>query len=188
MAAFDEQEESRKRLDWEILRDGGINLYLRREYLDEDIDWLRKQHYQVFLFDCTKWTSSEVMHADFARTLSFPSYYGRNLDALHDCLEDDLFVPDIGGVALVLNRIDTYVKAHAATLKPIERTEAEIILDIFARATRYFLLTGRRFLTLLQSDDPQIRFDKLACVIADWNRRERLYKNRGLDSWGKLRA
>ncbi len=46
MAAFDQQEEFRKRLDWEILRDGGINLYLRHEYLDADVDWLRMQHYQ----------------------------------------------------------------------------------------------------------------------------------------------
>jgi Barstar (barnase inhibitor) len=182
MAAFDQQEDSRKRLDWEILRDGGINLYLRREYLDADIDWLRSQHYQVFPFDCTKWRSSEVMHADFARTLSFPSYYGKNLDALHDCLEEDLFVPDVGGVALILDRFDVYAKAQGTTLIPSGRAEAEVLLDILARATRYFLLTGRRLLTLVQSDDPEIRFDKLACVFADWNRREWLYKNRGLDS------
>src|ERR1700730_17543317 len=103
MAAFDQQEESRGRLDWEILRDGGINLYLRREYLDEDVNWLRKQYYQVFSFDCAEWTSSETMHADFARRLSFPPDYGRNLDALHDCLEEDLFVPDVGGVVLILD-------------------------------------------------------------------------------------
>ena len=178
MAAFDQRDESRKRLDWEILRDGGINLYLRRDYLNEDIDWLRKEHYQLFSFDCSEWTSSKVMHADLARRLSFPPYYGHNLDALHDCLEEDLSVPDLGGVALILSGFDVYAKALGAALLPSGRSEAEAILDILARATRYFLLTGRRFLTLVQSDDSQIRFDRLACVFADWNRREWLYKNR----------
>ena len=31
---------------------------------------------------------SEDFHAILARELSFPPYYGHNLDALHDCLTD----------------------------------------------------------------------------------------------------
>ena len=31
-------------------------------------------------------TSKEQLHSLLAERLSFPSYYGNNLDALHDCL------------------------------------------------------------------------------------------------------
>ena len=34
------------------------------------------------------WDTPEKAHADLAKALSFPSYYGHNLDALHDCLTD----------------------------------------------------------------------------------------------------
>ena len=33
-----------------------------------------------------KMTSREVLHIYLAKKLAFPAYYGKNLDALHDCL------------------------------------------------------------------------------------------------------
>ena len=178
MAVFDAPEQSKEALDWVILRDGGIALYWQRQYLEEDLEWFRQQNYQLFSFNCEKWTPGG-MHADLQRTLCFPSYYGHNLDALHDCLED-LSVPERGGTVIVLNRFDSFNKGSGASLLPSGRHEAEIVLDIFARASRYFLLTGKRFLTLVQSDDPRIEFERLGGVAAIWNWREWLNKNRGL--------
>jgi hypothetical protein len=179
MAAFNQQDSHENRLDWEILRDGSVALYWRRELLDEDVSWFRQQNYQVFSFDCERWRSTEAMHTDFERMLNFPAYYGRNLDALNDCLSH-LPVPDVGGIALVLNRFDAYAKGPGAAPAGSGRPEAEVVLDLLARASRYYLLTGRHLLTLVQTDDPHTRFDDLACVFADWNRREWLKKNRGL--------
>ncbi|MBQ7519875.1 MAG: barstar family protein [Clostridia bacterium] len=34
------------------------------------------------------WRTSRDAHDALARALSFPDYYGHNLDALHDCLTD----------------------------------------------------------------------------------------------------
>lgn len=36
--------------------------------------------------DCTAITSREDLHRTFSEALSFPSWYGSNLDALHDQL------------------------------------------------------------------------------------------------------
>ena len=179
MAAFNQQDRHEDRLDWEILRDGSVALYWRRELLDEDASWFRQQNYQVLSLDCGRWSSSDEMHMDLQRTLNLPAYYGKNLDALNDCLSD-LPVPEVGGIALVLSRFDAYAKGPGAAHVGSRRPEAEVVLDLFARASRYHLLTGRRLLTLVQTDDPRIRFDGLACVFADWNRREWLNKNRGL--------
>jgi hypothetical protein len=179
MAAFTQQDESGNRLDWKILRDGSIALYWRREFLDGDINWFHQENYQVFLFDCGRWATSEEMYADFERTLAFPTYFGRNLDALDDSL-GDLPVPDVGGIAFALTHFDAYAKGAGAALLPSGRPEAEIVLDILAGTSRNFLLTGRRFLTLVHTDDPHARFDSLGCVSARWNQREWLNKNRGL--------
>jgi Barstar (barnase inhibitor) len=177
MGAFDAADQTKEALDWVILRHGGIALYWRREYLDEDLKWFRQQNYQLYSFNCEKWTS-DGMHADLERTLSFPSYYGRNLDALWDCLQN-LSVPEQGGTVIVLNRFDAFQKGRGAALLPSGRAEGEIVLDILVRTSRYFLLTGKRFLTLVQSDDPRIHFERLGGVGAIcW--REWQDKNRGL--------
>jgi barstar (barnase inhibitor) len=179
MAPFGAQDKKEETLDWVILRDGGIALYWRREYLDQDLEWFRQQNYQIYSFDCEKWTNGG-MHVDFERSFNFPSYYGHNFDALNDCLQEDLSVPELGGAAVVLKRFDAFLAAGGGAHRPDRRPEGEILLDLFACASRYFLLTGRRLATLVQSDDPRIQFDSLGGIAAMWNRRERLNKNRGL--------
>lgn len=42
---------------------------------------------EIFL-DGRKMTSRESAHLQLAEALDFPGWYGRNLDALHDCLGD----------------------------------------------------------------------------------------------------
>ena len=51
------------------------------------------------------WDSPEKAHEELARALAFPDYYGRNLDALHDCLGD------LNGVELVI--VDCSAPAQA---------------------------------------------------------------------------
>ena len=38
--------------------------------------------------DCSQIKTREDLHRIFSDTLSFPVWYGKNLDALHDCLMD----------------------------------------------------------------------------------------------------
>jgi Barstar (barnase inhibitor) len=179
MAPFGESDLYQNPLDYCILRDGGIALYRRPEFLAEDIEWLTNRKYQVYSFDCQKWVSGEAMHLDLTTVLSVPGYFGRNLDALRDSLSD-LAVPDVGGSALMLRRFDAYSKGEGAAMLPSGRTEAEEVLDILAGTSRYFLLTGKRFVVLVQSDDPTLRYERLGGRSAQWNRREWLDKDRGL--------
>lgn len=39
-----------------------------------------------FTVDCRAMTSRAAVHDTLAQTFAFPAYYGRNLDALYDCL------------------------------------------------------------------------------------------------------
>lgn len=40
------------------------------------------------VLDASRMTSKEESHAYLKEVLSLPEYYGNNLDALHDCLEE----------------------------------------------------------------------------------------------------
>ena len=43
---------------------------------------------EFIIIDGRRMTSIEATHEYLAKTLRLPPYYGRNLDALHDCLTD----------------------------------------------------------------------------------------------------
>ena len=49
------------------------------------------------IIDCSKIYIKEDLHRIFRETLSFPDWYGNNLDALYDCLTD------ISGTVRLLN-------------------------------------------------------------------------------------
>lgn len=185
MAVFKADEVHDEQLDWTILRDGGVCLYWRQEILTDELNWLKLNGYKIISFEVAEWQSASEwesrrrMHESLKAQLSFPDYYGKNLDALDECMLDDLVVPDSGGLALVLNHYDRFshpVHTHASD----EISIAEVVLSIFAKAVRYHMLFGRRLLILVQSDDPTIQFGRLGEVTACWNHREWLNKNRDL--------
>lgn len=43
---------------------------------------------ELIIIDGRRMTTIEATHDYLAKTLRLPDYYGRNLDALHDCLTD----------------------------------------------------------------------------------------------------
>jgi hypothetical protein len=113
--------------------------------------------------------SEEDFHDAASSTLGFPSYYGRNLDAFNDCL-CGIAVPEEGGTALAFRSFDVLYR-----LSP---RSAWHILDIVARWSRFFLLTGRRMMALVQSDDPGLRVEPVGArpvlLNKDEQRRETL--------------
>jgi hypothetical protein len=177
MAAFGQDEDGA--LDWTILRDGGISLYRNRKYLSDDAQWLALQGYRILNVECATWSSHDAIHESLEKSLSFPAYYGRNFNALKDCLWD-LEVPSDGGLALVLNSYGVYANGLGSANQKTGMHDAKTVLHILAGTSRYFLLFGRRFIVLVQSNDPSMSFEGLGGVATQWNRREWLNKDRGL--------
>lgn len=154
-------------LDWWLMLNGPVSLYLRPEYIEEDAEELRKLGYLVRDFDCTRWTSWGSLYDDLQAAFELPKW-GRNLNAFRDVLKD-IDIPDDGGMAVVLRAIDD----------ELERVEP--IIEALADLSRYWLLFGRRFLILAQTSDPWFSGPSdLGARPAYWNPREWRNDARGL--------
>ncbi|MFG2541794.1 barstar family protein [Streptomyces sp. NPDC048594] len=67
--------------------------------VQEQISQLEAEGGQCYYFDSRRLLDEQGVHRSFAETLRFPGYYGRNWDALVDCL-DDLCGDVTGGVGV----------------------------------------------------------------------------------------
>ena len=61
-----------------------------------------------------KMTSREVLHTYLAKKLALPDYYGKNLDALHDCLCERSTPLHI--TVTYVNRLKEYLGNYGETL------------------------------------------------------------------------
>ena len=160
-----------ERLDWRLLERGAVALYHKSSVLSPDLAWLRHHGYVVHELDAAAWTSPADFHSDAQRVLSFPAHYAKNLASWIDCVAE-IAVPDEGGMAIVFRRYDSFAKAQPQL--------AQTILDSLETTSRRFLLTGRRLIALVQSDDPRIRFERVGAMPVTWNPREWSDSDRGL--------
>lgn len=171
MIAFTDDSEQWQRLDWRILQNSAVALYHSPTILADDLVWLTSHRYTIRLLESAEWRSSQEFLAALGALLRFPDYFGQNLDAFNDCLSD-VDVPQEGGMVLVLYDFQCFSTAF--------RPVAQTILDILAENSRRFLLTGRRFLTLVHSSDPRIAFEPVGATPVLWNPLEWLDSKRGL--------
>lgn len=169
MPAFRHDEVGR--IDYRLMQNSPVALYFSPVILRDHIRELAGLGYWCPEMDTRGWESEDRMHDDFARTLDFPGYYGRNLDALNDCL-GDLSSDGRTGISLVLTGYDAFSSRFPR--------QAWHILDIIAHQSRYAMLVGNRLFALVQSDDPRLRFELVGGMPAWWNFREWFDKDRGL--------
>jgi hypothetical protein len=165
------RQEEPARLDWQLMERGAIALYHRPQTLARDAAWLRQHDYRVLELDAARWSTPAEFHADAQRVLGFPEHCAKNLMGWLDCLAE-LDVPDEGGVALEFRQFDRFARAQPQL--------AQTVLDSIESTSRRFLLTGRRFIALVQSDDPRIRFERVGALPVTWNPREWSEADRGL--------
>ena len=170
-AAFGDLATDRERLDWLLFQNGGVVLYHKQQIMTEHIAWLMREGYQLRELDAYGWKDARAFHEDVKRVFQFPSHYSSNLASLVDALAE-LEIPPGGAIAVQMRRYDRFAKA--------EPHLAWSVLDALETTSRRLLLTGRRLLTLVQSDDPRIKFERVGAMPVNWNPRELLETDRGI--------
>lgn len=172
MAFFKRKEKApaeSARLDWKLMERGAVALYHKPSVLSSDLAWFRQERYIIRELEAAGWSTPQAFHTDAKRVLAFPQHYAPNLMAWVDCLAE-LDVPDDGGLVIVFRGYDMFAKAQPQL--------AQTILDSIESTSRRFLLTGRRLLALVQSNDPRIRFERVGAMPVTWNPREWLDADR----------
>jgi RNAse (barnase) inhibitor barstar len=171
MNAFSDDPASWQRLDWQLLQNSSVTLYHSHEILAGDLRWLGENGYDIRSLELGAWSASQDYLVAIGQVLRFPQFYGRSLDAFNDCLSD-VPISQEGGLVLVLREYQQLSVAFPSI--------AQAVLDILADNARWFLLTGRRLLVLVQSSDPRIAFEPVGATSVMWNPKEWLDSKRGL--------
>ena len=166
MASFDADDDLYQRLDFRLLMTGPVALYWDRHVLNDACETLAGLGYRLVTLDAAPWTSEAAMHDAFAAGLDFPYYYGRNLNALNDCLSDVAtasygLMPDDAGLVLILLGVDAFFRRDPSL--------AHAVLDIVASQSRGALLIGNRLLCLAQSEDPNLVIPLVGASRVEWN-------------------
>jgi RNAse (barnase) inhibitor barstar len=163
------RDEPSTAIDYQLIRFGVVTLFWRERLFDDACSELRALGYQVIDIDVVAFRDVQALLIAIGEALDFPSYYGRNLDALSDCVGDVANFaygsdPDSTGTVIAFRHYDRIVRADAR--------RAEAVLEIFTARARDALLIGHRMLVLVQSDDPDVSFGPLGAQPASWNERE----------------
>lgn len=147
-----------------------IQLYWSEQPLLADLQRCHDLDWEAIEFDASTWADDDPMHDDLAKGLGFPSWYGRNLDALADCSLDLAagrlgFAPGIPGGVLLFRHFDRFARRAPG--------RARAVLDIFVTASSRALQHRWALAVFVQSDDPDLRFSPVAATVVAWNRAER---------------
>jgi len=157
-----ELEEDKIERDIEILKDGPICKYFKNGVLDKDIIWFSNNNFDVIEMNARNWNRKNA-HEKLKIALNFPEYYGKNLNAFKDCL-GDMYNKRYKGLILVFRHFDNFVDE--------DKRFAEGLLDIIAKESRIWLITGQKLIGLIQSDNPHLEFPKLGGNSPNWNAME----------------
>lgn len=178
MVNWDPDAEITHPVDFRLVHNTFVTMFWQSSLLDETVSWLRSHDYRVVEFNAASWSSDADMFEEVASGLHFPDYFGRNLDALNDCMRD-IASGDYGwdieaqtGLVIVLRAFDTFTG--------VDRRTAQIMLDIFAHQARCAILIGHRIICLVQSNDPHLSFEPVGATPVLWNDAESLNSKRGL--------
>lgn len=108
VASWDVDAETTHPADFRLVHNTFVTMFWRTSLLEETAGWLGSHGCDVAGFDAGTWASAGDMLDDLAERLQFPGYFGRNLDALNDCIADVAsreygWHSDATGLLIVLN-------------------------------------------------------------------------------------
>ena len=78
--------------------------------------------------DCAAIADKQALHLALAEALSFPDHYGKNLDALYDCLTD--IREDTTLTLLHFDALDSFRSGFQAVLEEAENENPHLIVNI----------------------------------------------------------
>jgi hypothetical protein len=78
--------DDREQLDFQLMLNSSVQKFWSRRLLEDALGWLRGHGYRIIELPAAEWRSEADLHLALEQHLSFPSYYGRNLDALDECI------------------------------------------------------------------------------------------------------
>ena len=86
---------------------------------------------QIIVLDGARMTSKRETHLYLAQTLRFPVYYGRNLDALYDCLTEFLSgsIIILRNESAMLSSLGEYGESLLQVLKDSARCGVRFFVD-----------------------------------------------------------
>jgi hypothetical protein len=160
-----------------LLEDFSVHLFHDSALLNARLGSLSSFGYRVTELDAAGWGNRLHMLDALSAAFDFPSYFGRNFDALNDCLRDVAYYeygaePGSSRTVLAIKSFDRFVL--------LDRPSAHALLDIWAVNSRRGLIKGHRMLLLLQSDDPELALDPVGATPVAWNLKEWPRAGRGL--------
>ena len=165
MAIFiDDPDFLSGRLDWAVLQNGWSSLYCRLDILERDLTWFRNARFKIIEINCSDWDNPSTIHKCLKKELSFPDYYGNNLDAMNDCLSDLEISGE--GLIVVLKRFDL-----------VDKEIGQKIVGIFANNSRRHILFGRKLILLIQVSSRNFSLLEVGGTPVFWNGSEFFISN-----------
>ncbi len=169
MTFFGRDPEQQERLDFRLLQFGPVVLYNQSTVLDRDIADVAKLGYEPRRLDLES-ADAGSFHDLIASALKFPDYYGRNLDALSDCVSELPYTFE-SDLLLVLDSFDVFFRR--------DERFAHAVLDVLWCNALRNQLVGHTTLVFARSADPRIQVPSVGSADIYWNPTEFLDKNRG---------
>lgn len=130
-------------LDWSLLQNSNLNLYIDESIFRSDLSWLKENQYKIIEFDCKKWNTKFDIDKEFI-DLGIMYDNCSNLDALKDCIAE-IELSDKSDAVIVLRNFNQVVEVFGEKY-------AEDFLDVIALKAREYLLFGVRLIVLVTSD------------------------------------
>ena len=176
MPVFSYEQINEGRKDLELLAFGTIILYHNNLIMEQDVGELKDLKYKIVEFDCRNWTTKNKMHKQLKELLEFPDHYGKNLDALVDCLRQNETISEKGSLCLLLKNFETFKDKFSKY--------SQSFLDVLAYISHYHQLFGKTLLTFVHSNNAEIDsiLSPVGAFTIYWNPKEFLASTRGFSN------